>query len=112
VEELQVPPLVLQPLVENAVLHGISAREEGVVVHVAARLRPPMLALSVWDDGPRGGASRHEGTGTSLRDLRRRLEIIYGAAAWLHTRNETGGGFCAEIGIPFGPASCSKGQSA
>jgi two-component system sensor histidine kinase AlgZ len=74
-EQVRVPPLLLQPLVENAVLHGVATRREGGRVHVVARRHSGRLLLEVEDDGPGPGASTHRGTGTALADLRRRLSL-------------------------------------
>lgn len=91
--ECAVPPLVLQPLVENAVLHGVSRRREGGRVDVRAERDADAIALSVEDDGPGLGGSNHSGSQTSLEELRERLRLLYGDAASLDagTRGPTGG---------------------
>ncbi|MET0342227.1 MAG: histidine kinase [Polyangiales bacterium] len=94
-----VPPLVLQPLVENALRHGLSARPQlTVAVHVA--LADDALAIRVDDDGPGPGGSQHRGTGSSHADLRRRLQIAYGARASLTTSRSALGGFAAVVSLP------------
>jgi hypothetical protein len=74
------PTLALQPLVENALLHGLS-RIEGGTIRIEARVRHDRLALEVADDGEGFGAVWREGTG--LGNLRHRLETIYGRGASL-----------------------------
>ena len=80
--DLPVPNFILQPLVENAVKHGVAPTSRPVIVRVGARREGPDLILSVSDNGGTtrpGGA----GTGVGLDNTRRRLEVIYGARARL-----------------------------
>lgn len=74
-----VPPLTLQPLVENALKHGLSERIEGGRIEVAAGLEKGRLILSVTDDGVGPPMRVLEGTG--LSNLRQRLSTLYGNAA-------------------------------
>ena len=76
---VRVPPLLLQPLVENAVRHGVGQRKEGGRVVVKGHTEGDRVVLSVCDDGP--GTSPHRGTGTSLDDLAARLDVAYDGAA-------------------------------
>jgi LytS/YehU family sensor histidine kinase len=73
--DLRVPPLMLQPLVENAIIHGIAPRREGGTLHISVQADGDQIVLQVRDDGP--GSSNHRGTGTALADLERRLEMSY-----------------------------------
>lgn len=77
------PPLCLLPLVENAVLHGLSA---GGTVHVAVSIevdRHERIIATVRDNGPGPGRSQHDGNGTAIKALRERLQALYGEAATL-----------------------------
>ena len=96
--ELPVPNFILQPLVENAVKHGVAPTSRPVVVRVGARREGQNLILSVGDNGGtvRSGAS---GTGVGLDNTRRRLEVIYGPRARLETLAHDGG-FTALIRVP------------
>lgn len=94
-----IPPLTLQPLVENAVRHGIAPRRDGGSVSIEGLRDGDHLVLRVTDDGP--GESSHEGTGTSLEDLERRLEVAYGHDASITRRTEEGG-HVVELRIPIG----------
>lgn len=78
--EQPVPPLCLQPLVENAVLHGAASQRRGGVVTVRVAAVAEQLHLSVQDDGPGLGASTHQGSGVALSGLRERVRILYPAA--------------------------------
>jgi signal transduction histidine kinase len=101
VEALPVPPLLLQPLVENAVLHGVSPRVEGGKVQVGAFQHNGVLELSVKDDGPGPGNSPRSGTRTSLRDLQERLELLYEGRAQLDYEKLEDGGFRVRVEIPL-----------
>jgi two-component sensor histidine kinase len=97
---LPVPPLCLQPVVENAILHGITQREGGGRLAVCARRDGAHLLLRVDDDGPGPRGSSHAGTGTALADLRDRLMLLYGSAASLSVGSGPAGGCRVEIRIP------------
>jgi LytS/YehU family sensor histidine kinase len=84
--KLPVPPLVLQPLAENAVKHGIAPQLAGGSVTVKAEVDGEMLALTVTDSGavvPAAELERRRGSGIGLSNLERRLERYYGDAASL-----------------------------
>jgi two-component system, LytTR family, sensor histidine kinase AlgZ len=103
-EALELPPLLLQPLVENAIVHGIAGRPEGGQVKLSVCRRGAQIRVRVEDDGPGPGASRHRGTGTSLNDLRRRLDLLYGKDCWFTAGGNDLGGFTVELAIPTGAA--------
>ena len=96
----QVPPLLLQPLVENAVRHGISRRLTPGRIAVRSRCAREQLILEVQDDG--GGMSEGgSGFGLGLTTTRARLQALYGAAASLELIAETGGGTIARLTLPL-----------
>jgi hypothetical protein len=74
-----VPPLILQPLVENAVRHGLADRAEGGVIRLGARIEGGQLVLTVDDDGAGGPVG--EGTGIGVSSVRERLRVLHGDAA-------------------------------
>jgi len=80
VREALVPQLVLQPLVENALQHGIAPRSRAGRLDITATRRGDRLRLSVCDDGPgvAPGFSLAEATGVGLRNTRERLRRLYG----------------------------------
>lgn len=90
-EAVDVPilPLTLQPLVENAVKHGIGGLPDGGTVTLRARVRGGMLEITVTNpyDAERGGAS---GTGSGLDIVRRRLAAAYGRQGTLATTTAAG----------------------
>ncbi|KPF49306.1 hypothetical protein IP87_05525 [beta proteobacterium AAP121] len=103
----RLPPLLLQPLVENAVMHGLEPSIEGGTVHVRARLQGGTLQLEVQDDGlglnapPRPGARR--GNGVALSNIRERLQARFGPEARLDLQPGTPQGTLARITIPLHP---------
>ncbi|MGZ8979074.1 MAG: sensor histidine kinase [Allosphingosinicella sp.] len=83
--ELPVPNFILQPLVENAVKHGVAPTSRPVIVRVGARRDGDDLILSISDNGGAVAGSRSSGTGVGLDNTRRRLEVIYGPRGRLET---------------------------
>lgn len=98
-----VPPLLLQPLVENAVLHGVNARGHGQV-HVRARREGDRVVVTVSDDGPGPGSSTHKGTQTSMNDLRARLALLYAERGQLRLQRAPEGGCVARVELPLAAA--------
>jgi two-component system LytT family sensor kinase len=97
-----VPTLILQPLVENAIRHGIARLDRPGQVTIAARRDEGRLRLDVSDDGPGLGApSREAGAGVGLDNTRARLAGLYGAAQTFALTNRAGGGVTASITLPF-----------
>jgi signal transduction histidine kinase len=90
-----VPAFVLQPLVENALRHGIARRADGGFVEISAERDGDVLVLSVTDNGP-GVMSAEEsrangGNGLGLANVRERLTTMYGPRATLELRSIAGG---------------------
>jgi two-component system LytT family sensor kinase len=83
-----VPGLILQPLVENAILHGVGRRIEGGTIRVSAARTGGALTLSIHNDGPAlppGGID--SGAGVGISNTRGRLSSLYGRASALEVRN-------------------------
>jgi LytS/YehU family sensor histidine kinase len=97
-DDVLVPPLVLQPLVENAVAHGIAHVLEGGVVRIRVERRVATLVVTVDNPSdPERPAGR--GTGLGLRNVRERLDSLYGDDAMLQTE-EKDGRFTARVTMP------------
>ncbi|MCS6810637.1 MAG: histidine kinase [Tepidimonas sp.] len=102
--DARLPPLTVQPLVENAVRHGVEPRPDGACVTVEAFGDDDHLVLFVRNPLPPPGAVTR-GHGLALANLRERLELLYGGAARLHTY-ESEGEFVAQVRVPLrGPAA-------
>jgi two-component system LytT family sensor kinase len=104
-----VPNLILQPLVENAVKHGVDKVAERGRIEIDARREDARLVLSVSDNGP-GVAGLQQSPadaegGVGLENIRQRLDQLYGDAQSLTLREREGGGTVATIVMPFRTAS-------
>jgi two-component system, LytTR family, sensor histidine kinase AlgZ len=100
-----VPPLIVQPLVENAVLHGVGERPQGGEVVVAARRIGAVIQIDVRDDGPGPEGSTHGGTRTSVADLTTRISLLYGGQGHLTSGRGPHGGYHVRLELPFrGPS--------
>ena len=92
----------LQPLIENAVLHGVSRRSRNGSILLEVSLRGDQVECTVWDNGPdRAGQGGGGGSRTSIADLKKRLRLVYGERGRLEARPIDGGGFEARLRIPF-----------
>jgi two-component system, LytTR family, sensor kinase len=99
----RVPSLILQPFVENALVHGVGGQDGKVSVSVSASQNNGSLRLEVRDSGPgfREGASRIGSGGIGIRNSRERLDHMYGDAASLEVSNRHEGGVVVIITIPL-----------
>lgn len=97
----RIPPLLLQPLVENAIEHAIEPRPAGGRITVHAARENGHLRLVVADDGPGPGDASGKGSGIGLRVTRDRLAALYGADASVDLRAGALGGAEAVIEVPF-----------
>ena len=97
VRPLPLPPMTLQPLVENALKHGLGTRLDRGTLRIAAARENGTLHLTVSDDGI-GFAPRYR-EGTGLGNLRRRLATLYGDAAELEIKSSANGAR-VELGLP------------
>jgi LytS/YehU family sensor histidine kinase len=95
-----VPPLLLQPLVENAVRHGISRRLSPGCIRVQSQRQGGELQIEIRDDGNEPG-SAGAGFGIGLATTRDRLTALYGSAADLELRRDPGPGTSACLRLPF-----------
>ena len=101
--EAQVPPFVLQPLLENAVRHGLGARAGAGLLRLVAERTGNGLCLEVHDDGRGlGNAPGPPVDGVGLGNTRSRLEQLYGEAARLELLPRPGGGAIARLTLPLG----------
>jgi hypothetical protein len=99
--EVLVPPLLLQPLVENAVTHGIAQLLEGGTVRLDARRQAEKLVVSI--ENPRdSSAPARKGGGIGIENVRRRLDTLFGRDAELRLRPQ-GELFRVELELPAPP---------
>lgn len=95
----QLPPMILQMLIENAVKHGLERIQEGGVIKVSVEEQGQNLLLVVCNDAPDSKNNEHGNTGIGLNNISQRLTLLYGNKATLDT-TFTDGLFCASISLP------------
>ena len=96
-----VPHMALQPIVENAIRHGISRRATPGTILIRARREGAMLEVAVCDDGPGFASAGAGGHKLGLANTRARLRQLYGAAAELRTEQGPQGGALVTMVLPF-----------
>jgi hypothetical protein len=97
----EVPCLILQPLVENAIVHGVSLDSGALRITIAATRNEETLQLQVGDTGSGYHSASGNGMGIGLSGTQARLEHHYGAGQRLQFSRSIGGGTCVTISIPF-----------
>ena len=110
-KKLRVPALIFQPLVENAVKHGISKAKLGGLIKISAKLESEknevFLKISVFDSGAGVNSlelSQNKQKSVGLNNIEQRLLSYYGASAALKIESQTGRGTTAEIKFPVSEA--------
>jgi two-component system, LytTR family, sensor histidine kinase AlgZ len=94
----RVPPLLLQPLVENAVRHGVEPSDVGGVIRVRTRVRQGRALVSIVNSVP--STPSRPGNGMALRNVRERLRLMHDVAAQFETRRD-GDVFRVQIVVPL-----------
>jgi signal transduction histidine kinase len=101
--DVLVPGLILQPLVENAIKHGVAHSKRPVSISISARSEDDHLKLTVADDGEAKSfeGPTSESSGIGLANVRDRLETRFGSDAALTISRPEAGGFVAELTLPL-----------
>ena len=107
--QVKLPPMLLQPLVENAIQHGLEPKIEGGQLSVRASVDGSTLTLTVADDGlgldhPGQAKGSHKGTNLGVANIRERLQVMHGDAAGLSLDANNTGGATARLTLPFQPS--------
>jgi two-component system, LytTR family, sensor kinase len=97
----RVPTLVLQPIVENAVTHGVSNDPRPGRIAIRAHRENGYLHLNVSDSGPGFGKSPHRGRGVGLSNIRERLQQLYGDTHRMSIGVSNEGGASVELALPY-----------
>jgi two-component system LytT family sensor kinase len=106
--ELSVPSMLLQPLVENSIKHGLEPRISGGTITLRSRLEGGTLIIEVEDDGVgiapdralKTGVLEQQGTGIGMRNVRERLEVLYGEHAVFEVTSRPGRGTLVTMHVP------------
>lgn len=113
--DAKVPNLILQPIVENAIRHGIAARSTPGLIEIEAKQHNGTLRIQVRDNGP--GLSEHRTTdnlfkkGVGLANTETRLERLYGADHLFDLSNNPDGGLIVTLEMPFHKDGAASSQS-
>jgi len=105
-----VPRFILQPLVENALRHGIARRTDAGLIEVSAGRDGDDLVLTIRDDGPGLAAELPASPGVGLTNTRARLTALYGDRASLEVVNAEGGGVIAMVRLPYHEVQYDAGE--
>lgn len=110
-EDFELPPLILQPLVENAVRHGILPAEDGGILSIAATSDAHGHTVCISDDGVGFDVNNMvaSGTGIGLNNVDRRLRSLYGIQSGLSMDSKPGHGTVCTVRIPRGGAQLHAG---
>ncbi len=105
--DVMVPSMLLQPLVENSIKHGLSSKIDGGSIHLRSRVSDSKLVIEVEDDGVgMGSASFLEkptglgGTGIGMANIAERLKVLYGGAAKMTMDSLQGKGTLVRLRLP------------
>lgn len=105
--ELPVPSMILQPLIENSIKHGLEPRISGGTITIRSRLHGGKLMIEVEDDGvgiapgrPHSSGVLHQGTGIGMSNVRERLEVLFGDAATFDVTSRPGRGTHITMEMP------------
>lgn len=112
--DARIPLLILQPLVENAVHHGVSRLRGRGGIDVSVRREAQWLHIEVENPVPPDDAPKRESTGVALENIAQRLKLIYGDAAQLKqgaARTPNGPVYRAEIKVPYTTEDRSSGTT-
>jgi len=102
--DAKVPNLILQPIVENAIRHGIAPRVEPGIINIDAQRHNGMLEINIKDNGPglnSNGSNGNFREGVGLSNTRARLTQLYGELHRFNLKNAEGGGLVVNIQIPI-----------
>jgi sensor histidine kinase YesM len=113
--DAKVPNLILQPIVENAIRHGIAPRSTAGLIEILAKPQNGNLRIQIRDNGPGLPANRNSEKiftkGLGLANTERRLDRLYGAAHRFDLSNDPEGGLIVTLEIPFSKDSTNGSSS-
>ncbi|MGC2160863.1 MAG: ATP-binding protein, partial [Silvibacterium sp.] len=116
--DLPVPSMLLQPLVENSIKHGLEPRISGGTITLRSRIETGRMMIEVEDDGVGIAPGRSHtsgvlrGTGIGMKNVRERLEVLFGDAALFDVSSRPGRGTKVTLAIPIREDSNGETQDA
>jgi two-component system LytT family sensor kinase len=110
--EAMVPSVILQPLVENAVKHGLSPKVEGGTIYLRSRIQDNLLVVEVEDDGVGiTESASSSGTGIGMANVRERLNVLYNDLARVEVESSPHAGTIIRLVLPV-PQTLEEGGQA
>ena len=104
-ENIEIPPMMIQTLVENGIKHGISKRREGGKISVSSSLCDSNLKIEIRNSGQFESDSLQNARGFGISNTKHRLSLLYGEKAKFSIRNDSENEVLAELLIPIGGAN-------
>jgi sensor histidine kinase YesM len=99
-ETVKIPPLLIEPIVENAVIHGISPKPGGGKVDIEIKRNENKIAVQILDNGA-GFETHPSKTGFGLQSIRERLQLVYKEKAGFKISSPSAGGTCVIMELPY-----------
>ncbi|HCG6516816.1 TPA: sensor histidine kinase [Vibrio parahaemolyticus] len=98
----ELPPMMLQPLVENAIIHGIEPKREGGEVQLLIKQEKQLLQIEVKDTGVGlSHVSNHSGSGIGLSNLKQRMDALFAGKGQVSISESSEGGVCVRLSWPM-----------
>lgn len=100
-KQVEIPPMMIQTLVENGIKHGLSTREQGGEIHISTNLTNTHLIIEIRNTGNFKKEALKKAKGFGINNTKHRLNLIYGEKAKFTIENETSDIVLAKIVIPI-----------
>lgn len=107
---LMIPPFLIQPLIENAITHGIETLTEGGVIDLNILKSSENIIISIIDNGRGFNLAENHGQGLALKNIRDRLKTLYSDTANLTVKENQNGGVTSTLVLPIDALSMGKGD--
>ena len=99
-DQFQIPPLMIQTLVENSIKHGISNLKEGGIVQIKTEVDGLYMTITIKNSGQYVNGQDYKQSGYGIENTKQRLRLIYGDQASFDIRNENNLLVCTQLRIP------------
>jgi len=107
--DITIPGMILQPLVENSIKHGLAPKVEGGSITLRSRIHDGRLVIEVEDDGVGIAGTASAGTGIGMTNISERLNVLYGNSASMEVESTPGHGTLVRLLVPIAQ-SADTGQ--
>jgi LytS/YehU family sensor histidine kinase len=100
--KLEIPPMMIQTLVENGIKHGISKKTEGGEITIKSKVDNSNLYIDIENSGQIDDTALQNSSGFGINNTKHRLHLLYGEAASFSIKNESKNNVLAKLVIPTG----------